>query len=664
MTAIAGNGGGLALAEFIRSHHGTILAAWEKRARALSPASRLSRTELRDHLPHVVERIAELAELAEGSGELPVEEAERHAVDRLQEGYDLSDVVREYSLLREVLLEEAAGAGVPGLAGVRLLNHVLDYATNVSVQRFSQASQRLLKALDRISTEALAAKSNLTELLERLLQVMMEASSAVDTASILLREGDRLWTRAAVGLTGERDAGFSLALGEGFVGVIAAEGTPRKVRDASKDPLIKSPYIRDSGVRGLYGVPLMATEVIGVAHMGSRTAFEFSDEDMLLFRAMANRATAFIVEAQLRDQAERRAAELEAVLESIPDGVYVGDSSGVKHVNRKGYELLGYSSSEGPKQPLDSLVREIQVRHAATGEVMPVEAQPFYRAVHGETLAAEVVIRRMDTGEDRCLRTVAAPVRLRGAIIGAVAVNTDITERKTAERLLRSEAVYRERFIGILGHDLRTPVQAIAMAADLLLKQDSITDGAARIVRRIVSSTARISRMIADLFDFSRVRSGGRLPLSPTLVDLGSCARLVVEELALAHPGREVKVAVEGDALGMWDGDRLAQLISNLVANALQHSPPESPVTVRVRGERAAVVLQVTNQGEPITEALYAQLFEPFRRGDSPEQRHRSGLGLGLFIARSIVDAHGGRIDVTSAGRETSFTVQLPRRPG
>jgi PAS domain S-box-containing protein len=650
------------LAQFIRSQRDTILRHWEVRVRALSPASKLSHDELRDHLPHLIERVADLAERLEEHDQLPVDEAELHAVDRLQDGYDLPDVIREYSLLRDILIDAAAEAGVPGVDELRVLNRVLDHATNVSVSRFAQASQRLLKALDRISTEALAARPNVPDLLDRLLHVIVEASPAVDAAAILLREDNRLRVRAAVGIIAH-DGESSVAMGQGFAGAIAQERKPRLVRNAAEDPQIEMEAVRHAGIRALYGVPLVESDVIGVAYMASRSAFEFSDEDMLLFRAMANRAGAHIVEARLREDIERRSAELEAVLESIPDGVHVGDASGVKRANRPGCALLGFSRHEELNRPIAELVQQVRMRSAATGEALPLEEQPFMRALQGDTIEREVLIRRVDTGEDRCLRSIAAPLRLHDAIIGAVAVHADITERKAIEEELRKGAEYRERFIGVLSHDLRSPVSAINLSLTLLLEQEGLTPVMTRVLKRVLTTTARIEGMIRDLLDFSRARQGS-VPLNRAPMDLEAAVRQVADELALAHPDRVVELVAEGDTRGVWDAGRVAQMISNLVSNAILYSPAETAVAVRVRGGEEVVSLEVANQGEPLDASVKKHLFDPFRRGSASEHRHAEGLGLGLFITKSIVDAHGGQISVVSAaGAGTSITVTLPRRP-
>jgi PAS domain S-box-containing protein len=183
----------------------------------------------------------------------------------------------------------------------------------VPVAPDAAGGDRALRGLDRIANVALDAGS-VSELLMRLLQVLVQTLPAIDTAAILLREGECLRLRAAVGLEGEVDAGFTLAIGEGFAGAIAAEGRPKLIEDGGPDPRIKSPVQRKKGVRVLYGVPLVdGSEVIGVAHIGSLSAQRFSDEDKGVLSALASRASTAIARHVLRERIAARARQQEAV---------------------------------------------------------------------------------------------------------------------------------------------------------------------------------------------------------------------------------------------------------------------------------------------------------------------------------------------------------------
>jgi signal transduction histidine kinase len=180
---------------------------------------------------------------------------------------------------------------------------------------------------------------------------------------------------------------------------------------------------------------------------------------------------------------------------------------------------------------------------------------------------------------------------------------------------------------------------------------EAVTRGAARIG----SSAARMNRLIRDLMDVARVR-GGTLQLQPVEVELGELAREVIDELALLHPGR-IELVATGETRGYWDRDRLAQILQNLVANALAHGAAHSPIRVRVDGDEKNATLAVANAGAPIPEALRASIFDPLRRS-----KHSAGLGLGLYIVKQVVDAHAGAVAVVSDNRETVFRVSLPRR--
>lgn len=224
----------------------------------------------------------------------------------------------------------------------------------------------------------------------------------------------------------------------------------------------------------------------------------------------------------------------------------------------------------------------------------------------------------------------------------------------------REEAELRERFIAMLGHDLRTPITAIKGFVETLTRRGSLVGADARRLDWIATSADRMGQMIADLLDFTRGRLGGGIPVEPDSADLARVCRQVVQELAAAHSDRRVALGVAGDATGRWDGTRLGQVVANLLANALQYSPPGSPVEVGVRGERDRVVLTVHNQGPPVPPAVRATIFDPFRRGRSDAGGEH--LGLGLYIVQQIVLAHRGKIDLRSSeGDGTTFEVSLPR---
>ncbi|XXT20151.1 HAMP domain-containing sensor histidine kinase [Sorangium sp. So ce429] len=257
-----------------------------------------------------------------------------------------------------------------------------------------------------------------------------------------------------------------------------------------------------------------------------------------------------------------------------------------------------------------------------------------------------------------------AEAQLVHSTLDEVMVTAAVEVERTTSAELRGDVVLRELFIAILGHDLRTPLSAARFATAVLLKREDVTAAVARLVQRIAASNDRAIRMVEDMLDLTRVRCHGGLPVEPKPVDLRSICRQVVAELELSRPERTIRLQTRGDGHGMWDPGRMEQLMSNLIGNAIDYSPPEEPVQVELHGQDQAVVLEVRNRGTPIPPELLPVIFDPFRRGDQQHEdlRRSRGLGLGLFIAKAIVDAHGGSIEVTSTPEQgTTFRVMLPR---
>jgi signal transduction histidine kinase len=216
-----------------------------------------------------------------------------------------------------------------------------------------------------------------------------------------------------------------------------------------------------------------------------------------------------------------------------------------------------------------------------------------------------------------------------------------------------------EMFTAVLGHDLRNPLNAILTAAQLL-EHRSPDESVKKTAARMLSSARRMSRLIEDMLDLARARLAGGIPLKREHADFGALVQRVVQEHHAAFPERRIDLKCEGDVTGEWDGDRLAQVASNLIGNALQHGDPRCTVEVRLEASPGdLVVFSVANEGR-IAPELLPHLFDPFRGGGRAAIRNE-GLGLGLYIVEQIVLAHKGRIDVESGETSTMFRVRLPR---
>lgn len=217
-----------------------------------------------------------------------------------------------------------------------------------------------------------------------------------------------------------------------------------------------------------------------------------------------------------------------------------------------------------------------------------------------------------------------------------------------------------EMLTAVLSHDLRSPLNAVLTSA-VLIQRRSTEQPVKDTAGRILSSGKRMSRMIEDMLDMARARLAGGIPLKREPADLGGLIDRVVGEIQAAYPDRPVAVEKTGNLSGDWDGERLAQVTSNLLGNALQHGDESGAVQVAIDGSRDdAVVIKVENGGV-IPPDLLPQLFDPFR-GAQRQTGRTEGLGLGLYIVHQIVLAHGGSVDVNSGdGNRTTFVVRIPR---
>ncbi|MGQ0537922.1 MAG: sensor histidine kinase [Gemmatimonadaceae bacterium] len=222
---------------------------------------------------------------------------------------------------------------------------------------------------------------------------------------------------------------------------------------------------------------------------------------------------------------------------------------------------------------------------------------------------------------------------------------------------------FAQQLLAIVSHNIRNPLGTILNAASVLQRRFAGDERLTKPLELILAATQRAARQIADLLDFSQVRLGGGLPLYYQAEDVHRITRQVADELAPAQSDRTIHVSCKGDGTGTWDGDRVAQVLTHLISNAVTHSPPQSDVFVRSEGENGSVSVSVrnTNKIGSIPEDLRPKLFDPFERGVTRSGDGRRTVGLGLYIMDQIVRAHGGTIDVASDESETTFTVHLPR---
>lgn len=374
-------------------------------------------------------------------------------------------------------------------------------------------------------------------------------------------------------------------------------------------------------------------------------------------------------EQELAEQARQQAIQLEALLakteklsavvENSSDLIGLASPSGKPlYLNDAGRTLLGGALLDDvtktrlsdflpleertsvPSPIVEELLRtghwegELRLRHFGTSEAIPVHASLFgvQDPANAETLGYAVVAR-------------------------------DIRERLGHEAEARRRAEFEQQLVGIVSHDLGTPLGTILLSSSLILRNQGLPERERQSVHRIVQAAERAIRMTRDLLDFTKARLGGGIPVNPRPFGLHAFTAHLLEEIQVGHPDRKLELAQDDVGLVEWDEDRFAQVLTNLVNNALSYSPPETPVRVSLSGTPDTAVVEVHNCGSPIPPLLIPKLFEPLHRGSGRSTKRSRSIGLGLYIVKQIVLAHGGDVDVRSTDEEgTTFTARLPRK--
>ncbi|HEY0015415.1 MAG TPA: ATP-binding protein [Longimicrobium sp.] len=301
-------------------------------------------------------------------------------------------------------------------------------------------------------------------------------------------------------------------------------------------------------------------------------------------------------------------------------------------------------------------------------------AEPTAAEEHGAGRAESGFTMEQMVSEYRALR--ASVIRLWTRAQGALTPGDveDLTRFNEAIDQSLAESVSRyteeldnskEMFLAILGHDLRTPLGVVFTSARFMLDTGELAEPHLTLTQRIAGSATRMVHMVGDLLDFTRSRLGGGIPIVRQDMSMGKVVHDMVDELMALHPERTIRIDARGDERGEWDAARIAQALTNLVSNALEHGDEGAEVTVTVGGGDEEITIAVHNRGPAIPGERLNGIFNPMkpREPGSPTATGPTGnLGLGLYIADRIVHAHQGSIAVDSSQeRGTTFTVRLPR---
>jgi PAS domain S-box-containing protein len=585
---------------------------------------------------------------------------------------------------------------------------------------------RLLDAERKSRTDADAAASRLSllnqasrafgdadlDLEARLRGVASELSKALDSSiNIALIEPDGQLHLTAVHhpvaeaqkLLLELSRISPIRMGEGVTGTVAATGEsvliakidPRDV--VARAPVHYRAFLERHPVYAMVGVPLRVHgRIIGTATAARcRGDQSFTPDDLKLLEELGERAAAAIENARLHREAvdaRARAEQLYRFAQSVvaADRVEIVFDAAMAALET----ALGAKRAAILTFDADGVMRFRASRNLSETYRSAVEGHsPWAR----DAVAPQPVLVE-DVGEDPSMTSYLPlfreegigslafiPLVTRGQLIGKFMVYYEaahaysqqevelanaiahhlasVTARFAAFATLEETIRYNNLFAGVLAHDLRNPLGAIMTAGQMvLMRSEGQGDRTAKPVSRIISSGQRMLRMIDQLLDVTRVRAGGGIQVEPRDTNLTDLCSQAIDEIELAFPQWTIERESLGDLDGVWDPDRLLQIISNLLSNAGQHGRPEGTVAVKLDGRDAQMVTLEVHNGGAIPEALLPMLFDPFR-GSRQRPDASRGLGLGLYIVKEIAKAHGGSIDVSSSIAEgTTFVLSLPRR--
>jgi PAS domain S-box-containing protein len=449
-----------------------------------------------------------------------------------------------------------------------------------------------------------------------------------------LPAGASVLTREPVWLESEEDVAR-------FPGLLASW------RAAGRPIWASVPLVLDEAAAGVLGVSFDAGRRVDALDRAFAIAIAQECANAL------ERARLYEEERELRARAEQTGALLEAFVANIPTGLaFVDRELRYVRVNRALAAMNGLPA----EAHLGKRVHEILGDPRWAEQVEAAQAALRDAVERGVTRLDEASTLEVPPGSGQIhhFLTSIYPVRTpSGAILGAGASIRDVTALREAQELQRL-------LVGIVGHDIRNPLGVIATSA-ALLATTSLDARQQQVVARIRRASESIGSLAQQLLDYTVIQAGRRLPIAPAAVELGPLLAAVVDDFRALHPDRTLRADAAPDGPVSWDAERVRRLLANLLSNAVKYGDPAAPIAMACRAEGADVVLEIGNRGPTIPPDRLARIFEPLEQGDDSARRG-GGIGLGLFIAREIAHAHGGRVEARSADGATTFAVRLPRR--
>lgn len=517
--------------------------------------------------------------------------------------------------------------------------------------RRSRADLQLLAVREVL--RATVSALPLDEVLSVMANVTIIAFDA-STSWFMLAADGRLWVTVARGEFAERLAGRACRGDESYTCRLARGREPAVLRPTEIDPADPILGAFADQEEPVVLLPLSTGEqTLGL--LGSAVTPEAA-LDISFLVTVAEQAASAIETARLREETRTWHERLDAVFEHMAEPVFVFDRQGrLVLMNRAAEDLLAPKGVH-----LGDSIEQVYAKAGMTdarGRPLALEEAGAYRALGGETIANLEEDLPVPGSVTRHLLVSASPLGLPGRVEGAVVVWRDITYIKELERM-------RAEFLSMVSHELRSPLTSILGYAQLIQREMAKGRPPADLQARletIVDQSKRVNRLVEDLLDASRAEVG-RLVLQARSIDLGALIRQVVAEMSTLATDHHFRTEIPDRAPPVRaDPARIEQVLRNLLGNAVKFSPPNTLVTAGLRVEPQRVVVWVSDQGRGIAKEDIEALFIPFHRIHEPGGREVKGVGLGLFISRSIVEAHGGEMWVQSElGKGSTFYFSLP----
>lgn len=505
---------------------------------------------------------------------------------------------------------------------------------------------------------AITSQLDLELVLRRIVDLTREVAGARYVALGVPNERDEIETFITSGMTAAQQARIGdLPVGRGLLGALLTRGQTIRLADLSGHPESAGFPPNHPPMKSFLGVPVMARgEILGNLYLTEkRFADEFTAEDERLVEVLARHAAVAIENAHLYQELQEQEQRLNFILNQLPEAVLFMEPSPsrVTMLNHQAQRLLSLDAE--PPVPMEQVAEQLELVDEA-GNVVPVEQRPMFRSL----LAGEMVIRREVRYRTRDGSYVtyllnSVPIFQDGRVTAALAVFQDITVIKDADQL-------KDDFLSLVSHELRTPLTTIHGGASMLLNSDVDLDAGTRLelLSDMHQESARLATLIQGMVQLAHVRAG-RLRLETEPVLIKSVVTRCVDAFRVEAPDREFRIEVEPDLVAFADPQGVDDILRNLIQNAIKYTPESTPIDVLARPVGDDIEISVRDYGEGIPSDEIPTIFDRFQRGAGSRTGRSTGLGLGLYLVKHLVEAQGGEIGVECpADGGTRFTFSVP----